>query len=216
MRLLDQSAHITDLNQLGIGHKIVKRIENIYSKPYGMLLVTGPTGSGKTTTLYSVLQRINSPERKILTVEDPIEYRIERVNQVQVNPKIDLTFARVLRAMLRQDPDVIMVGEIRDAETAQIAMRAAITGHLVLATLHTNDAMTSAMRLIDMGSEGYMVAAAVKGIIGQRLVRNLCDNCVNNAPLDPHEIVWLESMKVDVNQSFKKPKGVLPVIIVDI
>lgn len=208
MRLLDQSTHITELNQLGIDHQIVKRIENIYSKPYGMLLVTGPTGSGKTTTLYSVLQRINSPERKILTVEDPIEYRIERVNQVQVNPKIDLTFARVLRAMLRQDPDVIMVGEIRDAETAQIAMRAAITGHLVLATLHTNDAMTSAMRLIDMGSEGYMVAAAVKGIIGQRLVRNLCDNCIiNNAPLEPHEIVWLESMKVDVNLSFKKAKG---------
>lgn len=207
MRLLDQSTHITDLSQLGIDNKMIKRIENIYSKPYGMLLVTGPTGSGKTTTLYSILQRINSPERKILTVEDPIEYRIERVNQVQVNPKIDLTFARVLRAMLRQDPDIIMVGEIRDAETAQIAMRAAITGHLVLATLHTNDAMTSAMRLIDMGSEGYMVASAVKGIIGQRLVRNLCDNCAIVAKLEPHETVWLESMKVDLTLPFKKAKG---------
>ncbi|WP_454782886.1 GspE/PulE family protein [Legionella sp. WA2022007384] len=207
MRLLDQSSQITDLSQLGIDPKIVKRLENIYSKPYGMLLVTGPTGSGKTTTLYSVLQRINSPERKILTVEDPIEYRIERVNQVQVNPKIDLTFARVLRAMLRQDPDVIMVGEIRDSETAQIAMRAAITGHLVLATLHTNDAMTSAMRLIDMGSEGYMVAAAVKGIIGQRLVRNLCDNCSSVEDLEPHESLWLESMKVDLTLPFKKGKG---------
>lgn len=207
MRLLDQSNHITDLNLLGIDPDTVQRIVNIYSKPNGMLLVTGPTGSGKTTTLYSVLQRLNSPERKILTVEDPIEYRIARVSQVQVNPKIDLTFARVLRAMLRQDPDVIMVGEIRDSETAQIAMRAAITGHLVLATLHTNDAITSAMRLIDMGAEGYMVAAAVKGIIGQRLIRNLCQNCICDQEPDEHEKVWLQSMNVSLDQSFKKSNG---------
>lgn len=207
MRLLDQSSHITDLSLLGIDPQMVKRIEDIYNKPNGMLLVTGPTGSGKTTTLYSILQRLNSPERKIITVEDPIEYRIQRVNQVQVNPKIDLTFARVLRAMLRQDPDVIMVGEIRDAETAQIAMRAAITGHLVLATLHTNDAMTSAMRLIDMGSEGYMVAAAVKGIVGQRLVRTLCQNCALIEKPDDHETVWLQSMNLDVSLPFKKSHG---------
>jgi MSHA biogenesis protein MshE len=207
MRLLNQSSTITDLSRLGIEPKIIKRIETIYSKPHGMLLVTGPTGSGKTTTLYSILQRLNSPERKILTVEDPIEYRIERVNQVQVNPKIDLSFARVLRAMLRQDPDVIMVGEIRDAETAQIAMRAAITGHLVLATLHTNDAIVSATRLIDMGSEGYMVAAALKGIIGQRLVRCLCKNCSFIAQPEPPELVWLESMNVDITLPFKKGKG---------
>jgi MSHA biogenesis protein MshE len=207
MRLLDQSSHITDLSELGIDSQTVKRIEEIYSKPHGMLLVTGPTGSGKTTTLYSILRRLNVPERKILTVEDPIEYRMERINQIQVNTKIDLTFARVLRALLRQDPDVIMVGEIRDAETAQIAMRAAITGHLVLATLHTNDAITSAMRLIDMGSEGYMVAAAVKGIIGQRLVRNLCRNCAIITKPDDHEAIWLESMDVDISLPYKKSQG---------
>jgi MSHA biogenesis protein MshE len=207
MRLLDQSHQISDLSKLGIDPVLVKRIKNIYSKPHGMLLVTGPTGSGKTTTLYSILQGLNSPERKILTVEDPIEYRIERVNQVQVNPKIELTFARVLRAMLRQDPDVIMVGEIRDAETAQIAMRAAITGHFVLATLHTNDAMTSALRLIDMGCEGYMVAAAVKGIIGQRLVRKLCPNCSRIEKLDEQEAIWLSSMTASTDFQFKAAVG---------
>jgi MSHA biogenesis protein MshE len=207
MRLLDQSARIHDLTQLGIDEETIKQLEYIYSKPHGMLLVTGPTGSGKTTTLYSILSRLNSPEQKILTVEDPIEYRIERVNQIQVNPKIDLTFARVLRSILRQDPDVIMVGEIRDSETAQIAMRAAITGHLVLATLHTNDAITSAMRLIDMGTEGYMVAAAVKGIIGQRLVRTLCEHCARPEKLDEHEAVWLSSMNVDANHPYKKAVG---------
>ncbi len=207
MRLLDQSANVEDLGRLGIDKKMVKRLEEIYSKPHGMLLVTGPTGSGKTTTLYSILQRLNTPERKILTVEDPIEYRMSRINQVQVNTKIELTFARVLRAMLRQDPDIIMVGEIRDAETAQIAMRAAITGHLVLATLHTNDAITSAMRLIDMGTEGYMVAAAIKAIIGQRLVRNLCYNCAEVEKLEPQEIIWLESMGVDPTQPFKVGPG---------
>lgn len=207
MRLLDQSQHITDLSQLGIDPIIVKRIEAIYSKPHGMLLVTGPTGSGKTTTLYSILQRLNAPERKILTVEDPVEYRIERVNQVQVNAKIDLSFARVLRAMLRQDPDVILVGEIRDTETAQIAMRAAITGHLVLATLHTNDALTSAMRLIDMGCEGYMVAAAIKGIIGQRLIRKLCTNCSRTEKLDEHEAIWIETMGLSRDLPFKTAVG---------
>ena len=207
MRLLNQSNRVTDLAQLGIHPDMVKRLEHIYNKPHGMLLVTGPTGSGKTTTLYSILDRLNSPERKIITVEDPIEYRLERINQVQINPKIELSFARVLRAMLRQDPDVILVGEIRDAETAQIAMRAAITGHLVLATLHTNDAMTSAMRLIDMGSEGYMVASAVKGIVGQRLVRNLCRNCAQDSKLETHEILWLESMSVDASGNYKKGKG---------
>ncbi|KTD50728.1 GspE/PulE family protein [Legionella quateirensis] len=207
MRLLNQSSEVTDLSQLGIDPATVKRIEEIYSKPYGMLLVTGPTGSGKTTTLYSILARLNVPERKIITVEDPIEYRISRINQVQVNPKIDLTFARVLRAMLRQDPDIIMVGEIRDSETAQIAMRAAVTGHLVLATLHTNDAMTSAIRLIDMGVEGYMVASAVKAIIGQRLVRTLCKSCMYTEKPDEHELIWLQSMNVDPQLLFKNGAG---------
>lgn len=207
MRILDQSASIADLASLGIAADMVKRIEGIYRKPNGMLLVTGPTGSGKSTTLYSVLARLNSPEVKIITVEDPVEYRIPRINQVQVNAKIDLSFAKVLRAMLRQDPDVIMVGEIRDAETAQIAMRAAVTGHLVLATLHTNDAITSALRLIDMGADGYMVAAAIKGIIGQALVRTLCRRCTVIAPPDDNEKEWLISMGVDPLQPFKKSVG---------
>ena len=197
MRLLKQSSAISDLSQLGIDKDLVKRIEAIYSKPFGMLLVTGPTGSGKSTTLYSIISRLNSAERKIITAEDPVEYRIGRVNQVQINAKIDLTFARVLRAILRQDPDVIMVGEIRDAETALIAMRAAVTGHFVLATMHTNDALSSALRLIDMGAEGFMVAAAVKAIIGQRLVRNLCKVCIRDHIPDDLEKAWLESMQVD-------------------
>ncbi|KTD19887.1 GspE/PulE family protein [Legionella londiniensis] len=207
MRLLDQSAPVRDLAELGIPREMVKRLESIYQKPYGMLLVTGPTGSGKTTTLYSILARLNTPGRKILTVEDPVEYRINRVCQVQVNPKIDLTFARILRSLLRQDPDVIMVGEIRDTETARIAMRAAVTGHFVLATLHTNDALTSAMRLIDMGAEGYMVAAAVKAIVGQRLVRTLCKACMEDKSPEEAEIIWLETMGIDPNQTFKAGAG---------
>jgi MSHA biogenesis protein MshE len=196
MRLLKQTTAINDLYQLGIEKSMVKRIEAVYNKPFGMLLVTGPTGSGKSTTLYSILSKLNTPERKIMTVEDPVEYRITRVNQVQVNEKIDLTFARVLRAILRQDPDVIMLGEIRDAETALIAMRAAVTGHFVLATMHTNDAVGSALRLIDMGAEGFMVAAAVKAIIGQRLVRNLCKACIKDHTPDELERSWLFSMNV--------------------
>ena len=197
MRLLRQSTAISQLNQLGFSQDMVKRIEAIYNKPYGMLLVTGPTGSGKSTTLYSILSQLNTPERKIITAEDPVEYRITRVNQIQINEKIDLTFARVLRAILRQDPDVIMIGEIRDAETALIAMRAAITGHFVLATMHTNDALSSALRLIDMGADGFMVAAAVKAIIGQRLVRNLCRVCIKDHIPDKLELFWLNSMQVD-------------------
>lgn len=197
MRLLEHSTAITDLNQLGIDPVIVKRIETIYSKPYGMLLVTGPTGSGKSTTLYSILTRLNTPERKIITVEDPVEYRLTRIAQIQVNPKIDLTFAKVLRAILRQDPDVIMIGEIRDTETSSIAMRAAVTGHLVLATLHTNDSISSAMRLIDMGAEGFMVAAAVKAILAQRLVRNLCKVCIKDHKPDELERNWLISLHAD-------------------
>lgn len=197
MRLLKQSTAISDLHQLGFTQDMVKRIEAIYNKPFGMLLVTGPTGSGKSTTLYSILSRLNTAERKIITVEDPVEYRISRVNQVQVNEKIDLSFSRVLRAILRQDPDVIMVGEIRDADTALIGMRAAVTGHFVLATMHTNDAVSSALRLIDMGAEGFMVASAVKAIIGQRLIRNLCRVCIKNHEPDELELAWLASMQVN-------------------
>jgi len=200
MRILQQSLEIHDLGHMGMNKDMLARLESIYNQPYGMLLVTGPTGSGKSTTLYSILAQLNTPERKIITAEDPVEYRMPRVNQVQVNPAIDLTFAVILRSILRQDPDIIMVGEIRDTETALIAMRAAITGHLVLATLHTNNAWSSAMRLIDMGAEGYMVAAAVKAIVGQRLVRLLCKVCMQDHEPDEVEVTWLLSMDVDPSQ----------------
>ena len=197
MRLLRQSFVVEDLSEMGMSKEMLARIEAISMLPFGMLLVTGPTGSGKSTTLYSLLSKLNTPERKIITVEDPVEYHIPRVSQVQVNPVIDLTFAKVLRSILRQDPDVIMVGEIRDSETALIAMRAAITGHLVLATLHTNSAWSSAMRLIDMGSDGFMVAAAVKAIVGQRLVRKLCKACAVEHEPDELEQAWFKSLNVD-------------------
>ncbi len=207
MRLLDQSSPVMELEDLGMPANVSHRIEKIYKQPHGMLLVTGPTGSGKTTTLYSILAKLNQAEKKIITVEDPVEYRLPRINQVQVNSKIDLTFARVLRAILRQDPDTIMVGEIRDMETAQIAMRAAMTGHFVLATLHTNDAMSSALRLIDMGVEGYMVASSLKGILAQRLVRLLCQECAVSYEPSHEEIDWLEGGIDSQAATFKKEIG---------
>ena len=152
MRLLDQTDGATDLTEVGMPEDMLKVFRNLIHRPHGLILVTGPTGSGKTTTLYGALQELNEVGKKIITVEDPVEYRLHRVNQVQVNPKIDLSFARVLRSALRQDPDILLVGEIRDTETAEIALRAAMTGHLVLSTLHTNDAVSSAMRLVDMGA----------------------------------------------------------------
>ena len=167
------------------------RFTKLIHRPHGLILVTGPTGSGKTTTLYAALADLNSPERKILTVEDPVEYRLPGLNQIQVNDKIDLTFARALRAFLRQDPDVILLGEMRDAETAQIALRAAITGHLVLSTLHTNDTPSAAARLMDMGAPAYLLATSLSGIVAQRLVRKLCTNCAAPATLDANERAWL-------------------------
>jgi len=165
------------LERLGLSDKNLRRIEDILSRPYGMILSTGPTGSGKTTTLYSALQRINSSNRNIVTIEDPVECRMELVRQIQVNPRADLTFANGLRAILRQDPDVIMVGEIRDMVTAEIAVQAALTGHLVLSTLHTNDAAGVVVRLTDMGVEPFLVSASVMGVIAQRLVRRICESC---------------------------------------
>lgn len=207
MRLLDQAMPLNELAELGIPADMRTRMETIYNRPYGMLLITGPTGSGKTTTLYSILSKLNVPERNIITVEDPVEYSIPRVNQIQVNPKIKLTFARILRAIVRQDPDVIMVGEIRDRISARIAMRAAITGHFVLATLHTNNAVTAAMRLVDMGVEGYMVASAVKAVIGQRLVRLLCQACLIDSKPDEAKKQWLKTMGVDTELTFKASTG---------
>jgi MSHA biogenesis protein MshE len=159
--------------------------------PNGLILVTGPTGSGKTTTLYGALQELNEIGKKIITVEDPVEYRLSSINQVQINPKIGLSFARILRAALRQDPDILLVGEIRDQETAEIALRAAMTGHMVLSTLHTNDAVSSAMRLVDMGAEGFLAATAIRAILAQRLVRRLCDNCCVDHHPDRRELSWI-------------------------
>jgi len=191
MRLLDQSGGLVGFERLGMPPAILSRFQKVIQAPHGMVLVTGPTGSGKTTTLYSALTALNSAERKIITVEDPVEYRMPRINQVQVNPKIGLSFASVLRAALRQDPDVILVGEMRDQETAEIGLRAAMTGHLVLSTLHTNDALSTADRLLDMGAEGYLVASALKAVLAQRLIRRICDNCKTPAEADPNQRAWL-------------------------
>ncbi|GHA12116.1 GspE/PulE family protein [Oceanisphaera arctica] len=177
LRLLDQSRSLQGLSGSGMPSALQQAFRRKLASPHGIILVTGPTGSGKTTTLYGALDELNIPERKIITVEDPVEYRLPRINQVQVNSKIGLTFARVLRTSLRQDPDVLLIGEIRDQETAEIAMRGALTGHLVLSTLHTNDAPGTAVRLMDMGVPGYLVASTLKGVLAQRLVRCLCLHC---------------------------------------
>ncbi|MCD6060666.1 MAG: type pilus assembly ATPase PilB [Moraxellaceae bacterium] len=177
LRLLDHSRSLQSLDSVGLPRHILSRLRTFIQRPHGMILVTGPTGSGKTTTLYAALAEINQPSVKIITVEDPIEYRLPRITQVQVNTKIDLSFGRVLRTALRQDPDVLLIGEIRDRETAEIGLRGAITGHLVFSTLHTNDAISSSIRFIDMGIEPYLAASALRAILSQRLLRQLCDEC---------------------------------------
>jgi type IV pilus assembly protein PilB len=177
LRLLGRSDTLLSKSQLGFTEKNIQLFNKLIKRPNGIILVTGPTGSGKTTTLYAALRELNKTSSNIITVEDPVEYRIDGINQVQVNNKAGLTFAGGLRSILRQDPDIIMVGEIRDSETAQIAVRAAITGHLVLSTLHTNDSASTISRLIDMGVEPYMVASSVIGVVAQRLVKKICPNC---------------------------------------
>ncbi|MFM5299307.1 MSHA fimbrial ATPase MshE [Aeromonas veronii] len=191
MRLLDQSSGILSLTETGMPPEILTRFRRQLKRPHGMILVTGPTGSGKTTTLYGALSELNQSSNKIITVEDPVEYRLSRVNQVQVNPKIGLTFSSVLRSTLRQDPDILLVGEMRDNETVEIGLRGAITGHLVLTTLHTNDAVTSALRLIDMGAPGYLVASALRAVVAQRLVRRVCEHCVEEKAPDEGQATWL-------------------------
>jgi len=186
LRLLDKSAVLLDLEELGLGGERLEAFKKLITRPYGILLVTGPTGSGKTTTLYGALSRINSEDINIITVEDPIEYQLRGIGQIHVNPKIDLTFAAGLRSILRQDPDVIMVGEIRDGETAEIAIQASLTGHLVFSTLHTNDAAGAVTRLVDMGIEPFLVSSSVLAILAQRLVRVLCTAC-REAYLPPPE-----------------------------
>ena len=177
LRLLDRTGALLTLEQLGLGGPNLVQIEKLIQRSHGILLVTGPTGSGKTTTLYAALSRLNSSLRNIITIEDPIEYQLHGVGQIQVNPKIDLTFANGLRSILRQDPDIIMVGEIRDGETAEIAIQAALTGHLVFSTLHTNDSFGALSRLIDMGIEPFLVSSSLVGVMAQRLVRRVCPSC---------------------------------------
>lgn len=191
MRLLDQSAGLLSLDQTGMPEELVKRVRHQINRPHGMVLVTGPTGSGKTTTLYAALSELNQVSKKIITVEDPVEYRISRINQVQVNSKIDLSFSSVLRAALRQDPDIMMIGEMRDQETVEIGLRGALTGHLVLSTLHTNDAISSALRLVDMGAAGFLVGSSLRAVIAQRLVRKVCKNCIEEYMPDAQESLWL-------------------------
>lgn len=191
MRLLNQNTGLLGLDKVGMPPRVLERFRHALKRPSGMVLVTGPTGSGKTTTLYAALNELNSSEKKVITVEDPVEYRLPGLNQVQVHEKIDLSFSRVLRTVLRQDPDIVLIGEMRDQETAEIGMRAAMTGHLVLSTLHTNDAISTPIRLLDMGIPRYMVALSVHMVVAQRLVRVICSNCREPYTLAPAEREWL-------------------------
>lgn len=188
IRLLHKDSIKFDFSALGFEGEALKRFLEVLEMPHGIILITGPTGSGKSTTLYTALHRINTPARKIITVEDPVEYQLEGVNQIQTKPQIGLTFASALRSIVRQDPDVIMIGEMRDLETARIAVQSALTGHLVLSTLHTNDAAGGVTRLLDMGLEDYLITSTVNGILGQRLVRRLCPACREPYPALPEVI----------------------------
>ncbi len=207
MRLLDQSAGILNLDATGMPDPILHRFRHLIRRPHGLVLVTGPTGSGKTTTLYGALGELNDPGVKIITAEDPVEYRLPRLTQVQVNPRIDLEFSTVLRAALRQDPDIILVGEMRDHETAEIGLRAALTGHMVLSTLHTNDAVSSALRLIDMGVEPFLVASALTGVLAQRLIKRVCKNCHSEYLPTAQEQIWLDSIGPTSGATFLKGAG---------
>lgn len=206
LRILDREGVVLDFDSLGFDETTQGRFLDLIERPTGIMLVTGPTGSGKTTTLYTSLTHLNSPEKKIITVEDPVEYQLRGVNQIQVKPKIGLTFANALRSILRQDPDIIMIGEIRDLETAQIAVQAALTGHLVLATLHTNTAAATITRLLDMGVEDYLVTSTVVGIQAQRLVRRLCPDCREPYEALP-ELVRQIDPQAEGPMTLYRPKG---------
>jgi general secretion pathway protein E len=204
MRILMQSEHIPTLEDLGFDPEITHAFYRLLTHSHGMILVTGPTGSGKSTTLHSFLQHIASPDKNIITIEDPVEYNADNVNQIQVNEKVGLTFAAGLRSILRQDPDVVMVGEIRDQETAQIAIQAALTGHLMLSTLHTNDATSSLTRLMDMGIKHYLLSSTLLGVLAQRLTRKLCTHCKEPVSLSPEQ---LREARLDPEGTYYKAVG---------
>jgi general secretion pathway protein E len=204
LRILDRSSTLLDLTELGMAEDHLKTMESLIARPHGIILVTGPTGSGKTTTLYAALQRINTPDKNILTIEDPVEYQIPGIGQMQVNPKIDFTFANGLRAILRQDPDVILIGEIRDRETAEIAIQASLTGHLVFSTLHTNDSASAFTRLIEMGVEPFLIASSLIAAVAQRLVRCVCPSCRQAYIPSPHELKVLRIDKIEPTDTFFK------------
>jgi general secretion pathway protein E len=206
MRILDKQAQQLDLIRLGMPDDLMDRIEHIIRQPHGILLVTGPTGSGKTTTLYAMLSRMDSNSHNILTIEDPIEFDLPGISQTQTNPKIDMTFAKGLRAILRQDPDIVMIGEIRDLETAEIAIQASLTGHLVLSTLHTNSALGAISRLQDMGVEPFLLSTSLLGVLAQRLVRRLCPECKEPFRLETKTIPWLEHV-TEPYYDIYQPKG---------
>jgi MSHA biogenesis protein MshE len=209
MRLLNQSGGILQLGSIGLPPSMLLRLREIIERPSGMVLVTGPTGSGKTTTLYAALEELNTTERKIITVEDPVEYRLPGINQVQIHEKIELTFSRVLRSALRQDPDVLLVGEMRDQDTVETGLRAAMTGHMVFSTLHTNDAISTPIRLLDMGAPRYMVAMSLQVVLAQRLLRLVCDSCAEFQALSPQQHEWLRQVlggEVD-GREYRKGRG---------
>jgi general secretion pathway protein E len=207
LRLLYRESALLPLDQIGFSGTTLSRFKDLIERPHGIILVTGPTGSGKTTTLYAALSKINSPDKNIITIEDPIEYQLKGIGQIQVNPKIQLTFAAGLRSVLRQDPDVILVGEIRDGETAEIAIQAALTGHLVFSTLHTNDAAGAVTRLIDMKIEPFLISSSVMAILAQRLVRVLCKECREPYQISPAEITELEIKRDVEGTSVYRAKG---------
>ncbi|MGB1799357.1 MAG: GspE/PulE family protein [Gammaproteobacteria bacterium] len=209
MRLLNQTGGTLSLDTIGMPNALLDRFKTLIQRPHGMILVTGPTGSGKTTTLYAALQSLNVPEKKIITVEDPVEYKLARINQVQINTDIDLDFSTVLRSALRQDPDIMLIGEMRDEETAEIALRAAMTGHLVLSTLHTNDAVSTVNRLLDMNIKSYLLASALHAILAQRLVRRVCESCSQIDEITEQQRAWLNTIvdEKKFNVSFKKGIG---------
>jgi len=207
LRLLDKDAARLDLTALGMSDATLAAIDRLIREPHGIVLVTGPTGSGKTTTLYAAMSRLDRGTLNVMTVEDPIEFALDGVGQTQINPRIDLNFARALRSILRQDPDIIMIGEIRDLETAQIAVQASLTGHLVLATLHTNDAVSAVTRLADMGIEPYLLASSLLGVLAQRLVRRLCPDCREAGPPTPGEAAMLERLGLDRTLTLHRALG---------